>query len=183
MPKTTPPGRVELDHDTFEANVAPDVFDARDLEYRSRLQVLPREVDFRPPDKYVMTQEGSSCTGHAVAAMVNAVLASQKDNTHVSPYMLYALARRYDEYEGDGDAGSSLRGALKGWYYHGILPVDAWPKLEMKPMPDLDLDEDVARLGPRATPGGVLPREHCSSGRHAVRDHRAVRHRCLGVDP
>ena len=145
MPKTTPPGRVELDHDTFEANVAPDVFDARDLEYRSRLQVLPREVDFRPPDKYVMTQEGSSCTGHAVAAMVNAVLASQKDNTHVSPYMLYALARRYDEYEGDGDAGSSLRGALKGWYYHGILPVDAWPKLEMKPMPDLDLDEDVAR--------------------------------------
>jgi hypothetical protein len=36
VPKTTPPGKVELDHGTFEARVVPDVFDARDLEYRSR---------------------------------------------------------------------------------------------------------------------------------------------------
>ena len=49
-----------------------------------------------------------------MAAMVNAILASQSDDTHVSPYMLYALARRYDEFEGEADAGSSLRGRLEG---------------------------------------------------------------------
>ena len=110
--------------------MVPDVFDARDLEYRPRLQALPKEVE-RPKDRYVMTQDGNSCTGHAVAAMVNAILANQDDTTHVSPYMLYALARRYDEFEGEADVGSSLRGALKGWYYHGVLPESEWPVLDM----------------------------------------------------
>src|SRR5688572_11891828 len=131
MPKTIPPGIVELDHGTFEASVVPDVFDSRDLEYRPRLAVLPKVVDCRPEDRYVLTQEGSSCTGHAVAAMVNSVLVSQSDSTHVSPYMLYAMARRYDEFEGDADVGSSLRGALKGWYYHGVLPDTEWPGLDL----------------------------------------------------
>jgi hypothetical protein len=146
MPKTTPPGEVELDHGTFSANALPDVFDARDLEYRSRLQVLPKVVDCRPADRHVTTQEGNSCTGHAMAAMVNAILASQSDDVHVSPYMLYALARRYDEFEGEADVGSSLRGALKGWYYHGVLPDTDWPSLDMTTEPDLDLEEDIAGL-------------------------------------
>jgi hypothetical protein len=145
MPKTAEPGVVELDHGTFSANVVPDVFDARDLEYRARLQALPKEVDGRK-DRFVMTQDGNSCTGHAVAAMVNAILGNQDDTTHVSPYMLYALARRYDEFEGEADVGSSLRGALKGWYYHGVLPESEWPALDMPSAPDLDLDEGVATL-------------------------------------
>lgn len=146
MPKTTPPGQVVLDHGTFAANVVPDVFDARDLDYRSRLQVIDHEVDCRPEDRYVMEQVGNSCTGHAVAAMVNAVLAHQSDPTHVSPYMLYALARRYDEFEGEADVGSSLRGALKGWYYHGLLPDSEWPKLTMRREPDLDGDDELFRI-------------------------------------
>lgn len=146
MPKTTPPGQVVLDHGTFQANVVPDVFDARDLDYRARLQVIPKVVDCRPEDRYVMEQVGNSCTGHAVAAMVNAILAQQADPTHVSPYMLYALARRYDEFEGEADVGSSLRGALKGWYYHGLLPDAKWPRLRMKRPPDLDADGPVSRL-------------------------------------
>ena len=146
MPKTTSPGEVVLDHGTFAANAVPDVFDARDLDYRARLQVIPHEVDCRPEDRFVMEQVGNSCTGHAVAAMVNAVLANQSDTTHVSPYMLYALARRYDEFEGEADVGSSLRGALKGWYYHGLLPDSKWPTLTMRREPDLDGDDDIFRL-------------------------------------
>jgi hypothetical protein len=144
--KSVVPGQVVLDHGTFEANAVPDVFDARDLDYRSRLTALPKVVDCRPDDRYVLEQEGSSCTGHAVAAMVNAVLSSQADPTHVSPYMLYALARRYDEFEGEADVGSSLRGALKGWYYHGVLPDTQWPRLTMTPEPDLDGDEATAKI-------------------------------------
>jgi hypothetical protein len=146
MPKATPAGQVTLPHDVFEANAVPDVFDARDLEYRPRLDVLPRSLDQRPKRAYVMTQEGSSCTGHAVAAMVNAILWSQADHTRVSPYMLYALARRYDEFEGDADAGSSLRGALKGWFYHGVLPEAEWPTLTMAAEPDVDLDDRISAL-------------------------------------
>ena len=101
MPKTAPPGDVKVPgiSEPFSANAVPDAFDARDLEYRPRLQPLPPMLDVRPADKanfHVLTQEGNSCTGHAVAAMINNVLAQLEqlpDVTplRVSPYMLYAL--------------------------------------------------------------------------------------------
>ena len=154
MPKTQAPAEVRLDHETFQAGAMPDVLDERDLEYRPRLQPLP---DFWPAPKGrpILTQKGNSCTGHAVAAMVNAVLAAKKAAVdekkararkaaagkvpQVSPYMLYRMARRYDEFPGEPEAGSSLRGALKGWYYHGVLLDGQWPG---DPDSDLDLDED-----------------------------------------
>ncbi|WP_448628514.1 C1 family peptidase [Geodermatophilus sp. URMC 64] len=146
MPKTLSPGVVDLPHGSFRANVQPDVFDERDLVYRPRLTPLPPTQDGRPGDRYVLTQQGNSCTGHAVAAMINAVLAAGSDGTHVSPYMLYRLARRYDEFQGEADEGSSLRGALKGWYYHGILPDSEWPGLDTAPEPDFDQDPRLRDL-------------------------------------
>lgn len=146
MPKTLPPGVVKLGNNTFKANVVPDVFDARDLDYRPRLQPLPKVLDARPEDHFVLEQAGNSCTGHAVAAMINTVLAGQQDPVHVSPYMLYSLARRYDEFEGEDDIGSSLRGALKGWYYHGVLPDSDWPRLSPAREPDLGSDTALAEL-------------------------------------
>ena len=157
MARTVAPGTVVLGHGSFEANAVPDVFDARDLDYRPRLQALPNELECRPDDRFVMAQAGSSCTGHAVAAMANAVLASQGDTTHVSPYMLYALARRYDDYQGDADVGSSLRGALMGWYYHGLLPDADWPSLQASPEPDVDHDSHLAALA-RQRPLGAFYR-------------------------
>ena len=58
--------------------------------------------------------------------------------------MLYALGRRYDEFPGSADAGSSLRGVLKGWYYHGVLPEADWPKDPKSSGPDIDHDTDLA---------------------------------------
>src|SRR5687768_1674825 len=144
MAKTVTPGTVELEHGSFEANAMPDVFDARDLEYRPRLQPLANDLECRPKDRHVMVQAGSSCTGHAVAAMANAALAARGDATHVSPYMVYALARRYDDFQGDSDSGSSLRGALKGWFYHGLLTESDWPNLDTSPEPDVDHDDELA---------------------------------------
>jgi len=153
MPKTQLPAEVQLSHDTFQAGAMPDVFDDRDLAYRPRLQPLP-DVWPAPEGRPILAQKGNSCTGHAVAAMVNAVLAAQGKKTpegkflQVSPYMLYRMARRYDEFPGEPEAGSSLRGALKGWYYHGVLPDDDWPR---NPQSDLDLDErpDLAAMAMR----------------------------------
>jgi hypothetical protein len=149
VPKTLPPGVVELPQGSFEANAQPDVFDDRDLPYRPRLSPLPSSVDGRPADRHVLFQKGNSCIGHALAAMINAVLAAGNDATHVSPYMLYRLARRYDEFEGEEDEGSSLRGALKGWYYHGALPDTEWPSLNLSPEPDIDQDTRLRDMAQR----------------------------------
>ncbi len=157
MAKTVTPGTVDLEHGSFEANAMPDVFDARDLEYRPRLQPLKNDLECRPKDRHVMVQAGNSCTGHAVAAMANAALAARGDTAHVSPYMAYALARRYDDYQGDADEGSSLRGALKGWFYHGLLADSDWPSLDASPAPDIDHDEELAERA-RQRPLGAFYR-------------------------
>jgi hypothetical protein len=41
--------------------------------------------------------------------------------------MLYNFARRYDEYEGEDYDGSSCRGALKGFFNHGVCLEADWP--------------------------------------------------------
>jgi len=45
-----------------------------------------------------------------------------------SPHMLYALAKRYDEWPGEQYSGSSARGAMKGWHKHGACIEKLWPK-------------------------------------------------------
>ena len=143
MPKTVTPGTIKLPSgDTFETNAVPDPFDARDLEYRPRLQVLPDEIDRRAGGpRFVYKQEGQSCTGHAVATVINHVLRRRTARTRVSPYMLYRLARRYDEFPGEAEAGSSLRAAFKGWFNHGVALESTWATLHMDREPDPD-DED-----------------------------------------
>jgi hypothetical protein len=148
MAKTVQPGTITIPGiGEFAANALPDPFDSRDLEYRPRLQPLPAVLDQRQGSKerYVMHQDGNSCTGHALAAVINAVLARPEvingnaaaAYPHISPYMLYRLARRYDEFEGESDVGSSLRGAFKGWFNHGALLEADWPALNQYPEPDL----------------------------------------------
>lgn len=44
----------------------------------------------------------------------------------VSPYMLYDIAKMYDEWEGEDYSGSSCRGALKGWHKHGVCAETLW---------------------------------------------------------
>jgi hypothetical protein len=137
MAKTHAPSEITVAGRTMETNAVPDPFDALDLVYRPLLQLLPREKDHRAGQP-VLDQIGQSCTGHAVAALIDTVLskplakvpahgAPRRPTTRVSPYMLYALARRYDEYPGDADVGSSLRGAFKGWYRHGVCSARTWP--------------------------------------------------------
>lgn len=136
MPKTAEAGQIQVGGQSFNLRVKPDVFDARDLDYRPKLQMLPPEVS-PPPGVPILRQSGNSCTGHALAAVINTALGP---GTQASPYMLYALARRYDEYPGTADAGSSLRGALKGWFHHGVVSAQRWPRLRGA-WPDLDDDD------------------------------------------
>ncbi len=49
--------------------------------------------------------------------------------------MLYNFARRYDEYAGEDYDGSSCRGALKGWFHHGVCLESDWPYREQENIP------------------------------------------------
>lgn len=81
-------------------------------------------------------QEGA-CTGFGLAAVVNFLRWRKAGYPSalpgVSPRMLYTLARRYDEYAGDDYEGSSCRGALKGWFHHGVCPEADWPYSDANP--------------------------------------------------
>jgi Papain family cysteine protease len=137
MARTNAPSEIVVAHRTIRTNALPDTFDALDLLYRPRLQRLAPTLDQRAGQP-IFDQVGESCTGQAVAALIDTALSvpapgrrlhgtPRDTTTRVSPYMLYAMARRYDEFPGVADAGSSLRGALKGWYHHGVCSEAAWP--------------------------------------------------------
>lgn len=123
---------------TPRLTVVPDSIDLRDRPYQPPVAIhLPAEMAplFQLP---VLNQRTTSaCTGFALASVVNALL-RRRDGTaaDMSPFMLYSMARRYDEFPGaDEDTGSSLRGAMKGWYRHGVCSRELWKGLSMPPAP------------------------------------------------
>jgi len=75
--------------------------------------------------------EEGACTGFGLACVINYLRwrAQQQPAKleSVSPRMLYILARRYDEYQGENYEGSSCRGALKGWFNNGVCRESDWP--------------------------------------------------------
>jgi hypothetical protein len=75
-------------------------------------------------------QEGA-CTGFGLACVINYLRWIKSGNPQgldsVSPRMLYTLARRYDECDGEDYEGSSCRGALKGWFNNGVCLQADWP--------------------------------------------------------
>jgi hypothetical protein len=118
--------------------VSPDKIDLRDRPYQPVLQIIPK-AEILPAKKLPILHQGetNACTGFALANFVNHLL-SKRDGkkVRVSPWMLYSMARRYDEFPGSGDTGSSLRGAMKGWYRHGACNDELWPGIAMPPASD-----------------------------------------------
>lgn len=166
MVKTNTPSTVKIAGVAapFKTDALPDPFDSNDLVYRPQLQVLPARLDQRANEP-ILSQEGSSCTGHAVASLISTVLSTEPkrrpargaprtSSKIVSPYMLYALARRYDEFPGNEDIGSSLRGAFKGWSKHGVCLSETWPF----GVPDPDLDDPAFMREAREVPLGAYYR-------------------------
>lgn len=124
-------------------NASKDPVDLRDRVYLpppvSLPDIFPSNADVaRYLDEYTRAglilnqgQEGA-CTGFGLACVINYLRwhkagYPERDFESVSPRMLYDFARRYDEYSGDDYDGSSCRGALKGWFHHGVCLESDWP--------------------------------------------------------
>ncbi len=115
------------------AGVVKDPLDLRDLKYEGSLRELPLSIDNRACVPFILNQgaEGA-CTGFGLAAVVNFLLSNHADESlhpgeTVSSRMLYEMAKRYDEWAGEYYAGSSIRGAMKGWHKHGVCTEALWP--------------------------------------------------------
>jgi hypothetical protein len=111
----------------------PDTPDFRDRMYVPTLIEVPTTIDldeYRGWQAPILDQgtEGA-CTGFGLAAVANYLLRKRKivpDDIPVSPWMFYAMAKRYDEWAGEGYEGSSCRGAMKGWHKHGVCASELW---------------------------------------------------------
>ncbi|HEX2253230.1 MAG TPA: C1 family peptidase [Thermoanaerobaculia bacterium] len=193
-PTALPACTVQVGHREFVLDAQPDPFDERDLPYRPLLEPLPAAMDERPETRrrMILQQEGESCVGHALASMIGVVLtrAAEVDAATrpdappprpvlVSPYMLYRLARRYDEFTGEADIGSSLRGGLKGWFHHGVCELDRWSMLRMAQEPDFE--DELFRRHCRERPLGAFYRvqtQHLDHLQSAIRELHAVAVAC-----
>ena len=126
--------------------VVKDPLDLRDLVYESGLFELPFAVDNRAAVPVVLNQgQEGACTGFGLAAVVNFLLHNHsglkkaerasyaKKESGASPRMLYEMAKRYDEWQGENYEGSSVRGAMKGWSRHGVCSWKEWPYDAKKP--------------------------------------------------
>jgi len=142
-------GRPKL---TPTRNVVPDRLDLRDRPYMPTL-LAPPDARMAPRLKLPVLDQGrtNACTGFALASVVNFLLRRHRDAStpEISPFMLYSMARRYDEFPGaTEDTGSSLRGAMKGWFKHGVCRLDLWRQLNMPaaaPRPEDDWWLDAAQ--------------------------------------
>jgi hypothetical protein len=119
----------------FKLDARPDTIDFRDRMYVPTLVTVPTArhlPDFQAAGVPIRNQgsEGA-CTGFALAAVADYLLRTRRPDggqvPEVSAHMLYAMARRYDEWPGEDYSGSSARGAMKGWYQHGVCSQAAWP--------------------------------------------------------
>ena len=111
----------------------PDSVDFRDRMYEPTLVEVPpvRPIEAVQALALPILDQGSegACTGFGLAAVANHLLTTRRigaDPLPVSPFMFYALARRYDEWAGEDYEGSSCRGAMKGWHKHGVCAGKLW---------------------------------------------------------
>ncbi|MBC7955025.1 MAG: C1 family peptidase [Cytophagales bacterium] len=115
----------------------PDPPDSRDRPFRPNVGHPPAATLF-PAQGLAIKNQGDTmaCTGFGLSLVVEHLLRSarRESTPAISPFMLYSMARRYDEFPGSvQDKGSSIRGALKGWFKHGACREELFSGLEMPP--------------------------------------------------
>lgn len=121
----------------------PDKIDFRDRRFMPNVALQPA-ARLYPEAQLPVKHQGdtNACTGFALSVVVEHLRRRAGQQEAVSPWMLYSMARRYDEFAGwKADDGSSLRGALKGWFKHGVCRQALFADPEM-PAPPPRLEDD-----------------------------------------
>jgi hypothetical protein len=111
-------------------DILPDMPDIRDRIYQPHLRAL--EPGIYPRVAFPVRNQGedSSCTGYSLAHVVDFLLfreISADSPRRVSARMLYEMAKRNDEWTGSAYDGSSIRGAIKGFFRNGVCSDETAP--------------------------------------------------------
>ncbi len=110
--------------------VLPDMPDIRDRIYRPHMRALHPAIYPRIAFRVQNQEDDSSCTGFALAHVIDFLRFREigpDSPKAVSARMLYEMAKRNDEWTGSAYEGSSLRGAIKGFFRNGVCSVDTSP--------------------------------------------------------
>ena len=121
MPKAKTPKKSSSAKFHFKRVVVPDKVDLRDRIYQPAIARRPASK-MLPRVLFEVLDQGATnaCTGFSLASVVRFLqLAQEPDpsvagaNTAVSSFMLYSMARRYDEFPGSlKDEGSGFQSLL-----------------------------------------------------------------------
>src|SRR5262245_26480967 len=104
-------------------DILPDMPDVRDRIYTPTLSALASAI--RPKIAFPIRNQGrdSSCTGFSLAHVIDFLRyrnGGRGSRQRVSARMLYEMAKRNDEWSGSAYEGSSIRGAIKGFFRNGV---------------------------------------------------------------
>ena len=139
-------------------NVLPDATDLRDRIYEPALLDLALSMDAPDLALNPVRDQGKegACTGFALASAITFMdrlrhrkIAPEKAPPAASPRMLYEMAKLHDEWPGEDYEGSSIRGALKGFYNNGACSDDLAPFVDGEKNWHLKVDhaKDARRTG------------------------------------
>lgn len=104
-------------------NVRNDTPDIRDRYYEPALIQLKDEIDNSDPKLVLDQGQEGACTGFGLAAVINLLNERRgRADFRASMRMLYEMAKKHDEWPGEDYAGSSCRGAIRGWKNMGVCP-------------------------------------------------------------
>ena len=150
--------QIETTGDGYPLSAIQDAPDLRDFPFEPALKKLKKRID--PPSGLTILDQKheGACTGFGLAAVINLLNDQRDEDVRVSPRMLYEMARLHDEWPGEGYAGSSCRGAIKGWYNMGVCSESEWEYVANNPE---TLTVERARLARKNTIGAyyrVQPR-------------------------
>lgn len=119
--------RLRAAGDTRQLIVHRDVDDLRDRFYTPALFALKPSVVPTADDLIIRDQCATpACTGFALASVIDCQRLRAGSSARVSAGMLFEMAKLHDDYPDDKVSGSTLRGALKGFFHNGVcLETDA----------------------------------------------------------
>ena len=159
----------------YVLNVRPDPIDFRDYYFQVSLIEIPAAMA-----PVIMPGEGlcvrhqraeGSCTGQALAAVVDIQNAKRREfgadvPSRVSARMLYSAAQAFDEYSDDGLPGSSIRGALKGFWNRGACDETMMPYLAG--FKNDELTVEITKDARRVSLGAYFRLKHTLNDYHAA---------------
>ena len=151
-------------------NVVADSIDLRDRPYMPSVTVIPAASI--PPPLYIPVlnqRETNACTGFALASVIYHLQYKAKREKQipdkvqaVSPFMLYSMARRYDEFPGNPIRGHRFEPARRD---EGLVQVRRMPGGYVEeprrcPKPNVEPGRRLVAECGEVSAGRVLPRRH-----------------------